>query len=119
MKTLKLPIILLLLALMVVAIIGVRPTVAQVPTIPMIGFPDGSPYLGDKSDQTGKFINVTNGITHRRWLLKCNPKLSELITEKIGDGWIKNLDELRGLEALAEQQNFQNEWQQIKRENKQ
>ncbi|MFA7256525.1 MAG: glycogen/starch/alpha-glucan family phosphorylase, partial [Kiritimatiellales bacterium] len=45
-----------------------------------------------------KFINVTNGITHRRWLLKCNPELSALITDKIGNSWIKNLEDLKKLE---------------------
>jgi starch phosphorylase len=47
------------------------------------------------------FHNVTNGITPRRWLLKTNPTLSQLITEKIGDGWITNLGELRRLEEFA------------------
>ena len=65
-----------------------------------------------------KFSNKTNGVTPRRFVALSNPGLSRLITRHIGDGWIKNLDELRGLEAFAEQQNFQNEWQSIKRENK-
>src|SRR6201996_565940 len=45
----------------------------------------------------GKFNNKTNGITPRRWLQACNPKLSALITKKIGHGWERNLDLLRGL----------------------
>ena len=48
----------------------------------------------------GKFNNKTNGITPRRWLLACNPRLSALITQKIGHGWERDLDKLRGLEAV-------------------
>ncbi len=66
-----------------------------------------------------KFHNVTNGVTPRRFVALSNPGLTRLITEKIGDGWIKNLDELRGLEAFAAQQDFQQTWQQVKRANKQ
>ena len=47
------------------------------------------------------FHNVTNGITPRRWLLKANPPLAQLVTEKIGDGWITRLEELKRLEACA------------------
>ena len=65
-----------------------------------------------------KFSNKTNGVTPRRFVALSNPGLSRLITRHIGDGWIKNLDELRGLEAFAEQQDFQSEWQSIKRKNK-
>ncbi len=54
----------------------------------------------------GKFNNKTNGITPRRWLLKANPPLARLITDAIGDGWITDLDELRGLEAFAEEPAF-------------
>lgn len=66
----------------------------------------------------GKFINVTNGITHRRWLLKCNPELSELITDKIGCGWVCNLEELTKLEPFAKDKAFQEEFMAIKRRNK-
>ncbi len=45
-----------------------------------------------------KFTNMTNGITQRRWLLKTNPGLAALISRRIGDGWITNLEELRRLE---------------------
>jgi len=65
-----------------------------------------------------KFINITNGITHRRWLLKCNPELSALITDKIGEGWIKNLEELKKLEPFATEKAFQKEFMAIKRRNK-
>lgn len=65
-----------------------------------------------------KFINITNGITHRRWLLKCNPELSELITEKIGNNWIQNLEELKKLEPFATDKAFQQEFMAIKKRNK-
>lgn len=65
-----------------------------------------------------KFINITNGITHRRWLLKCNPELSALITDKIGEDWIKNLEELKKLEPFAADKAFQKEFMAIKRRNK-
>jgi starch phosphorylase len=66
-----------------------------------------------------KFTNVTNGVTPRRFMVVSNPKLSRLISSRIGEGWIKNLDELRGLESSAGDAEFQKEWQRIKRENKQ
>lgn len=49
-----------------------------------------------------KFNNKTNGITFRRWLLHCNPRLSDFITEKIGSGWKKNACELEGLLQYSE-----------------
>jgi glycogen phosphorylase len=49
----------------------------------------------------GKINNKTNGITPRRWLLACNPRLSELITSKIGHGWERDLDQLRALERVC------------------
>jgi starch phosphorylase len=66
-----------------------------------------------------KFSNKTNGVTPRRWMVLSNPKLSQLITEKIGEGWIKNLYELKQLEYLVEDPNFRLQWRQIKREVKQ
>ncbi|MCC6932236.1 MAG: glycogen/starch/alpha-glucan phosphorylase [Deltaproteobacteria bacterium] len=65
-----------------------------------------------------KFSNKTNGITPRRWILLSNPKLALLITQKMGRGWIKNLDELKRLESYANDPNFQRAWRQIKLENK-
>lgn len=65
-----------------------------------------------------KFQNKTNGITPRRWLLMSNPKLSNLITEKIGPGWVKDLDELRSIEAFVDDPHFRAQWRQIKHENK-
>ena len=66
-----------------------------------------------------KFLNVTNGVTPRRWIVLSNPKLAALITSKIGDGWISDLeDELEKIEPLAVDAGFQKEWQAIKADNK-
>lgn len=65
-----------------------------------------------------KFNNKTNGITQRRWLRLCNPELSQLISEKIGDGWITNLYELKKLEPLADDKEFQKKWADIKKKKK-
>lgn len=53
-----------------------------------------------------KFINITNGITPRRWLKTASPMLSVLITDRIGDKWIKNLDELKKLEKYINDEEF-------------
>jgi starch phosphorylase len=67
----------------------------------------------------GKFQNKTNGITPRRWLLKSNPRLAALLTQKLGQAdWVRNLDLLRGLEEFAEDPDFQREFMAIKRANK-
>ena len=68
----------------------------------------------------GKFQNKTNGITPRRWLLDCNPRLANLITEKLGSPttWARDLDVLRGLEKFADKKDFQKEFMAIKRANK-
>jgi len=66
----------------------------------------------------GKFISITNGITPRRWLKSANPFLSKIITEKIGEGWIKNLDELRGLEKFVDDPAFRENWRNAKWINK-
>ena len=66
----------------------------------------------------GKFNNKTNGITPRRWLLACNPRLSKLITSKIGRGWERNLYDLRGLEAYAKDPEFQRQFMEVKHANK-
>jgi starch phosphorylase len=66
-----------------------------------------------------KFSNKTNGVTHRRFLLLCNPRLAGLITEAIGDGWVNNLAELRKLEPLASDSAFQAKWRDVKLANKQ
>jgi starch phosphorylase len=65
-----------------------------------------------------KFTNVTNGVTPRRFLLLSNPRLAGLITSRIGDGWVKNLDQLRQLEPLASDPEFQTAWRAARRHNK-
>ncbi len=66
-----------------------------------------------------KFFNVTNGVTPRRWIALSNPRLSELITRRIGERWIANLeDELPRLAAFAGDGDFQAEWRAVKKDNK-
>ncbi|HTJ96591.1 MAG TPA: glycogen/starch/alpha-glucan family phosphorylase, partial [Rhodocyclaceae bacterium] len=65
-----------------------------------------------------RIVNMTNGITPRRWLNQANRGLSALITSKIGDGWVKDLSELKGLEKFATDAQFRTEFAKIKRENK-
>jgi glycogen phosphorylase len=66
-----------------------------------------------------KFLNVTNGVTPRRWIALSNPKLSALVTRHIGDKWLADLEhELARLEPLAADGNFQQEWRTIKADNK-
>ena len=65
-----------------------------------------------------RFNNKTNGITQRRWLALCNQGLSKFITDRIGDGWITNLDELKKLEAWQEDKASLQELVDIKRHNK-
>ncbi|NEP01181.1 MAG: glycogen/starch/alpha-glucan phosphorylase [Symploca sp. SIO2E9] len=63
-----------------------------------------------------KISNKTNGVTPRRWLVLGNPRLTKLITSKIGDNWIKNLEELKQLEAFVEDAGFRSQWRQVKQE---
>lgn len=65
-----------------------------------------------------RFNNKTNGITHRRWLLKANPELSSLINESIGTDWISSPIELRLLESYADDSNFKQSLQVVKRKRK-
>lgn len=65
-----------------------------------------------------KFSNKTNGVTPRRFMLLSNPRLADLVTGRIGDGWITDLEQLRKLEALGEDKEFKTEWSRIKRLNK-
>ena len=66
-----------------------------------------------------KFSNKTNGVTPRRWMVLSNPRLAQLITDKIGDNWIKHLDELKKLEAFADDPAFRKQWRDIKQAVKQ
>jgi len=65
-----------------------------------------------------KFNNKTNGITQRRWLLKANKRQSKLITETIGNEWVRDLDQLKRLAVKKDDPAFQKQWQAIKRVNK-
>jgi starch phosphorylase len=65
-----------------------------------------------------KFYNKTNGVTPRRWILLSNPLLSKLITEKVGDGWLKDLSLMRGLEKFIDEPEFCRRWRDIKQQNK-
>lgn len=66
-----------------------------------------------------KFNNKTNGVTPRRFMVLSNPRLTDLITRKIGDHWIKNLEELHKLEGFVEDAAFRQEFRQIKQSIKQ
>lgn len=66
-----------------------------------------------------KFLNVTNGVTPRRWMVLSNPAMSKLITAAIGDGWICNCqNEIRKIEGFAEDGEFRRAWRRVKHENK-
>jgi starch phosphorylase len=66
-----------------------------------------------------KFLNITNGVTPRRFMVSNNPRLSALVTSRIGDGWIKQLDDLRKLEGFVEDADFRREFENAKQANKQ
>ncbi|HXY39480.1 MAG TPA: glycogen/starch/alpha-glucan phosphorylase [Vicinamibacteria bacterium] len=66
----------------------------------------------------GRFNSKTNGITPRRWLLQCNPALAGLVTEALGEGWLRDLEELRGLRPCAADAAFRERWAKVKRANK-
>jgi starch phosphorylase len=67
----------------------------------------------------GKFQNKTNGITPRRWLLQCNERLASLITRTLGgEGWVRDLDLLHGLEKSADDAGFRREFMEVKHANK-
>jgi glycogen phosphorylase len=66
-----------------------------------------------------RFNNKTNGITQRRWLKHANRPLSDLISSKIGEGWITDLDELKKLREYADDHDFQQQWIEVKQANKQ
>lgn len=65
-----------------------------------------------------RFNNKTNGITHRRWLMHANPKLSDLITDTIGNEWITEPGKLDQLAGFADNTSFQEQFRSIKRDNK-
>ncbi|MFO0726524.1 MAG: glycogen/starch/alpha-glucan phosphorylase [Myxococcota bacterium] len=65
-----------------------------------------------------KFTNVTNGVTPRRFVALANPGLTELIKSAIGEGWVRDLSQLRRLEPMAEDAAFREAWRKVKRQNK-
>ncbi|MBU0622957.1 MAG: glycogen/starch/alpha-glucan phosphorylase [Gammaproteobacteria bacterium] len=66
----------------------------------------------------GKFVNMTNGVTPRRWLNQANPGLARLITGRIGKGWVTDLDQLQQLRQYADDAEFQKEFRAVKQANK-
>jgi starch phosphorylase len=67
----------------------------------------------------GKFTNKTNGVTLRRWVVLSNPRLTALITSRIGDAWIMHAEELRKLEAFVDDAEFLKQWRKVKLDGKQ
>jgi starch phosphorylase len=65
-----------------------------------------------------KFSNKTNGVTPRRWMRLSNPRLALLLTARLGSGWVRDLEKLRKLEPLVDDEEFCVEWRAIKRHNK-
>ncbi len=65
-----------------------------------------------------RFLNLTNGVTFRRWLDVCNPELSALITESIGEGWLKDSTKLIQLDRFADDASFREKFHAIKRGHK-
>jgi starch phosphorylase len=65
-----------------------------------------------------KFHNVTNGVTPRRFMMLINPGLTQLVTDAIGDGWTRDLEQLCALEPMADDPAFREEWKRAKRRNK-
>jgi glycogen phosphorylase len=61
-----------------------------------------------------KFCNVTNGVTPRRFVAVSNPGLTQLISGRIGDNWLHDLDQLRKLEPMADELSFRQQWQEVK-----
>ena len=71
-------------------------------------FPDFAALWPDK------FTNVTNGVTPRRWVALANPRLSRLLTEAIGEGWVRDLEQLRQLERYGTDNGFLERWEATK-----
>ncbi len=65
-----------------------------------------------------KFVNVTNGVTPRRWMLQANPGLSKLVSERIGEDWITDLSRLKDLEAYLNDETFLERFRSVKLDNK-
>lgn len=65
-----------------------------------------------------KFSAITNGITHRRWLMACNPELTKLICDTIGTDWVKDPELLHDLAPYADDAAFREQFKKIKHNNK-
>ncbi|MBQ6122335.1 MAG: glycogen/starch/alpha-glucan family phosphorylase, partial [Clostridia bacterium] len=68
--------------------------------------------------QPRKFVSITNGITHRRWLMQCNPELSALIDEAIGPDWRKEMRKIEALKPFADDAAFRQKFDEVKYHNK-
>jgi len=66
----------------------------------------------------GKFNNKTNGITQRRWLRLANQELSHIISDKIGDSWVKELYKIKEIKKYIDDEEFQKKWQDVKAQKK-
>jgi glycogen phosphorylase len=66
-----------------------------------------------------RFLSITNGVTPRRWVRLSNPALAALISEAIGEEWIREPSRLEALEPLADDSAFRERWRAVKRANKQ
>ena len=66
-----------------------------------------------------KFNNKTNGVTQRRWLSHCNPRLRDLLNDTIGDSWESNLSDIEALAPHADDAAFRSRWREVKQHNKQ
>ena len=76
--------------------------------------------LRDFSDLTPeKFKNMTNGVTPRRWMVLSNPRLANLLSSRLGNGWVHDLEKLRKLESMIGDAELNGEWRAIKQYNKQ
>jgi glycogen phosphorylase len=65
-----------------------------------------------------KFNNKTNGVTPRRWMVLANPRLAQLLSARLGHGWIHDLEKLRRLESMIDDPELAQEWRAIKHHNK-
>jgi len=66
-----------------------------------------------------KFNNKTNGVTPRRWVAHANPAMSQLVTENIGDSWVRDLESIKQIEKYADDAEFKDRWHAVKAGNKQ
>ena len=77
------------------------------------------PVITDPDIFINKFINVTNGVTIRRWILCANEKQSDLVTESLGtDEWVLDMSRLRELDNKVDDPEFRAKWRAIKHNNK-